>query len=46
MVVDAVIAIGNDDRLNMIGIKKVCDFNMKTCCYFFIFGVSTKDVPL
>ena len=23
MVVDAVIAIGNDDRLNMIGIKKV-----------------------
>ena len=24
MVVDAVIAIGNDDRLNMIGIKKVC----------------------
>lgn len=30
MVVDAVIAIGNDDRLNMIGIKKVCDFNMKT----------------
>ena len=24
MVVDAVIAIGHEDRLNMIGIKKVC----------------------
>ena len=24
MVVDAVIAIGNGDRLNLIGIKKVC----------------------
>ena len=26
MVVDSVIAIGNDDRLNMIGIKKVYQF--------------------
>lgn len=42
MVVDAVIAIGNDDRLNMIGIKKVCDFNMKTwisvCAILYTFG--------
>lgn len=28
MVVDAVIAIGNDDRLNMIGIKKVHLFKL------------------
>jgi T-complex protein 1 subunit eta len=27
MVVDAVLAIGHDDRLNLIGIKKVISFN-------------------
>lgn len=31
MVVDAVVAIGNDDRLNMIGIKKVIRICLKRC---------------
>lgn len=31
MVVDAVIAIGSDDRLNLIGIKKVCLIVIDVC---------------
>lgn len=31
MVVDAVLAIGNDDRLNMIGIKKVYPAFLRCC---------------
>ncbi|KAF2300048.1 hypothetical protein GH714_007562 [Hevea brasiliensis] len=40
MVVDAVIAIGNDDRLNMIGIKKVPGGNMRDS--FLVNGVAFK----
>lgn len=28
MVVDSVVAIGNEDRLNLIGIKKVCPLHI------------------
>lgn len=34
MVVDSVIAIGNEDRLNMIGIKKVCTLIFYILHYF------------
>uniref|UniRef100_A0A2P2MJ00 T-complex protein 1 subunit eta-like n=1 Tax=Rhizophora mucronata TaxID=61149 RepID=A0A2P2MJ00_RHIMU len=40
MVVDAVVAIGNDDRLNMIGIKKVPGGNMHDS--FLVNGVAFK----
>ncbi|KAK1326928.1 T-complex protein 1 subunit alpha [Acorus calamus] len=40
MVVDAVIAIGNDDRLNLIGIKKVPGGNMRDS--FLVNGVAFK----
>ncbi|KAK6119472.1 hypothetical protein DH2020_046788 [Rehmannia glutinosa] len=40
MVVDAVIAIGNDDRLNMIGIKKVPGGTMRDS--FLVDGVAFK----
>ncbi|KAB5561608.1 hypothetical protein DKX38_006565 [Salix brachista] len=40
MVVDAVIAIGNDDRLNMIGIKKVPGGTMRDS--FLVSGVAFK----
>ncbi|XP_050369690.1 T-complex protein 1 subunit eta [Argentina anserina] len=40
MVVDAVIAIGDDDRLNMIGIKKVSGGNMRDS--FLVNGVAFK----
>ncbi|KAJ6311051.1 hypothetical protein OIU76_015718 [Salix suchowensis] len=40
MVVDAVIAIGNDDRLNMIGIKKVPGGTMRDS--FLVNGVAFK----
>ncbi|KAL2457250.1 T-complex protein 1 subunit eta [Abeliophyllum distichum] len=40
MVVDAVIAIGTDDRLNMIGIKKVPGGNMRDS--FLVNGVAFK----
>ncbi|CAK9184635.1 unnamed protein product [Ilex paraguariensis] len=40
MVVDAVLAIGNDDRLNMIGIKKVPGGNMRDS--FLVKGVAFK----
>lgn len=33
MVVDAVIAIGTEDRLNMIGIKKVHIYSFAILCY-------------
>ncbi|KAL5712689.1 T-complex protein 1 subunit eta [Ranunculus cassubicifolius] len=40
MVVDAVISIGNDDRLNMIGIKKVPGGTMRDS--FLVSGVAFK----
>ncbi|XP_064994723.1 T-complex protein 1 subunit eta-like isoform X1 [Musa acuminata AAA Group] len=40
MVVDAVLAIGNDDRLNLIGIKKVPGGNMRDS--FLVNGVAFK----
>ncbi|CAN4097920.1 unnamed protein product [Withania somnifera] len=40
MVVDAVLAIGNDDRLNMIGIKKVLGGTMRDS--FLVDGVAFK----
>ncbi|KAG1360634.1 putative T-complex protein 1 subunit eta [Cocos nucifera] len=40
MVVDAVMAIGNDDRLNLIGIKKVPGGNMRDS--FLVNGVAFK----
>ncbi|CAN6695208.1 unnamed protein product [Malus baccata var. baccata] len=40
MVVDAVIAIGDEDRLNMIGIKKVSGGNMRDS--FLVNGVAFK----
>ncbi|AEE75106.1 TCP-1/cpn60 chaperonin family protein [Arabidopsis thaliana] len=40
MVVDAVMAIGNDDRLNLIGIKKVPGGNMRDS--FLVDGVAFK----
>ncbi|KAE8689191.1 T-complex protein 1 subunit eta [Hibiscus syriacus] len=40
MVVDAVVAIGNEDRLNMIGIKKVPGGNMRDS--FLVNGVAFK----
>ncbi|KAE9448217.1 hypothetical protein C3L33_19884, partial [Rhododendron williamsianum] len=40
MVVDAVLAIGSDDRLNMIGIKKVPGGNMRDS--FLVNGVAFK----
>nr|GMD64791.1 T-complex protein 1 subunit eta [Ipomoea batatas]GMD67476.1 T-complex protein 1 subunit eta [Ipomoea batatas]GMD71433.1 T-complex protein 1 subunit eta [Ipomoea batatas] len=40
MVVDAVIAIGNEDRLNMIGIKKVPGGTMRDS--FLVNGVAFK----
>lgn len=37
MVVDSVVAIGNDDRLNMIGIKKVLMFGIEHRIYMISF---------
>jgi hypothetical protein len=39
MVVDAVLAIGNDDRLNMIGIKKVISSYLCTRIFVLILDV-------